>query len=793
MKERNHFVDLLRGMGIVFMIMGHIGFGSKFDLWSHAFHMPLFFLVSGYFLPGRQPGFGEFLRHKARKLLVPYFFTAAFCAGTAFYLYRSGKLILHVEEHLRDIFLYPSTGDIPISGALWFLTALFWVQIIYYLIQKACGDRPGLTFAASAVISLTGMVLIQRFRPPIPFGLDSAIGSLVFFGTGHMLKKLEPRIGSRIRTEFWLVFPDMALLLISCLLIWKNGYVNFRSCIYGRPLLCWFNAVSVTLLLWHMCRCGESLRERITVFRYPLDLGESIGRNSLTYLCSNQLVITLLNVYVLQNMALPHYFGKFFALGLTILFCLVIDLIRRKKKVFFTLVILLAVAAGMHLCLGADKSGEQTTCFLNRNLDYVLNIWWPGEKKYALSGSSNISGLSALTAQQEELVRRSRESFSDWKHQEYLYLAIHEDKNKAENAIRPIGHACFILASALKYGYYNEKITGVAKEDAQEMLLLLIRSAAKAYDEGRWGQSWQSALWAENIGFAAFLSTDHMTAEDRRLVDRMVQSEAEYVMEQCPPLYYKDPDGNELYAGDTKAEEVAWDSKILALAVCMYPEDTRVPEWELRLEQMLIAATSMPGDAESTAIVDGIRLCDFVEGSNINADGTLTNHGRCHIDYMTTTVQEMVDTQILYLMAGEEPPEASTFNVDRIYEALVNVDLGDYDPEKAGRHFYVRDERGRPTRYTDMPGTNDWGGQWYGSFYLTDTYVDILQLDSRIEADYKASVWRDLHFAQMKDMIRCNPRGNFYKEGEDNFVSGELFQMHNFTKAYLLELLTRPD
>mgnify|MGYP007030225338 CR=1 FL=1 len=31
------------------MIMGHVGFGGHFDKWIHAFHMPMFFFVSGMF------------------------------------------------------------------------------------------------------------------------------------------------------------------------------------------------------------------------------------------------------------------------------------------------------------------------------------------------------------------------------------------------------------------------------------------------------------------------------------------------------------------------------------------------------------------------------------------------------------------------------------------------------------------------------------------------------------------------------------------------------------------------
>lgn len=42
-------IDIFRGIGIIIMVMGHIGFGSIFDHLIHAFHMPMFYFISGMF------------------------------------------------------------------------------------------------------------------------------------------------------------------------------------------------------------------------------------------------------------------------------------------------------------------------------------------------------------------------------------------------------------------------------------------------------------------------------------------------------------------------------------------------------------------------------------------------------------------------------------------------------------------------------------------------------------------------------------------------------------------------
>ena len=49
---RNDSIDIFRCFGILLMILWHIGFGDLFDHYIHAFHMPMFFVVSGMFFDG---------------------------------------------------------------------------------------------------------------------------------------------------------------------------------------------------------------------------------------------------------------------------------------------------------------------------------------------------------------------------------------------------------------------------------------------------------------------------------------------------------------------------------------------------------------------------------------------------------------------------------------------------------------------------------------------------------------------------------------------------------------------
>lgn len=80
MKEIKRFdeIDILKSIGIILIIMGHIGFGGGFDFYIHAFHMPMFYIISGFLYKHSSLTFKEFAVKKAKGLLIRYYVFAFF-------------------------------------------------------------------------------------------------------------------------------------------------------------------------------------------------------------------------------------------------------------------------------------------------------------------------------------------------------------------------------------------------------------------------------------------------------------------------------------------------------------------------------------------------------------------------------------------------------------------------------------------------------------------------------------------------------------------------------------------
>lgn len=352
---------------------------------------------------------------------------------------------------------------------------------------------------------------------------------------------------------------------------------------------------------------------------------------------------------------------------------------------------------------------------------------------------------------------------------------------------------CYAVAVNIQYGNYDEQIVGLSKNIATEMILKLISSISKDHisntDDG-WGGEWQSALWSENLGFAAWILWDLLDETNKDYVKNMVLYEANMVGIDYEVPYYKDRNGNVVYENDSKSEENAWNARIIALAIKMFPEDYNVNSWNAKLRELILSATARPSDICNYEKVGSSVPAEILAGSNINEDGTIINHGLYHIDYMVAPCEAISDVALIYLLSNDNVPEECFFNEDIIYGALINLDLGKYDETKKGHYFYERDYS-NVSYVTNMPGENDWGSSRQANYYLFDVFADIFGLDKQCPRAFKANKWEAVRIERMLEMVKTQSseksEGQFYSVGEERFVSGEQYAMQCVAQAYLLK------
>lgn len=166
MKKDNHLMALLSVWGILLVVIGHSGFNEPIvqenlgwlHSWVYSFHMPLFFMISGYLFSLTNKSFvdidaGKFLWKKVLRLLVPYV-----TIGTVVYLikFALSNLSYASRDYTLGNFLYmfiaPESPD-STMGYLWYIITLFVVFAIVVLLNKMRVDMKKTAWCVSVIVA----------------------------------------------------------------------------------------------------------------------------------------------------------------------------------------------------------------------------------------------------------------------------------------------------------------------------------------------------------------------------------------------------------------------------------------------------------------------------------------------------------------------------------------------------------------------------------------------------------------------------------------------------------------
>ena len=277
-QARVDYIDLLRAIGIFVMIMGHVSFGGFFNKWIHIYHMPMFFIISGHFF--KEQDFSSLIKKRAKTLLVPY------CVFGLIHLIIYFVRIGSIDSHAFYLLLWENTAEngIPIAGALWFLTAMFFSELLFRIVQSNKGSNVVKTIV-SLSIATVGMACARYLPFRLPWAIDVGFVGVGLCQFGKLIKDKGQKV-----LEIRFTFSIIGILVFSGLGL-VNGYVNLRQGYYGVWPLFWINAVGMTISLWNFVRYFNGWIEDKGLFQKAMSWIRGMGRDSIIFLCLNQLAI----------------------------------------------------------------------------------------------------------------------------------------------------------------------------------------------------------------------------------------------------------------------------------------------------------------------------------------------------------------------------------------------------------------------------------------------------------------------------------------------------------------------
>lgn len=345
--------------------------------------------------------------------------------------------------------------------------------------------------------------------------------------------------------------------------------------------------------------------------------------------------------------------------------------------------------------------------------------------------------------------------------------------------VRPLGAFAETCAIALATGIVDSSPGAPPPELVRERTIRLLTAVARSNraNGGNWGGSeavphgTDSTNLAAPVLLAAWLLWPDLTVEERTFVVNMARYEAETLME-TPVRYYRDRRGRVFSKGNSGAEELVWNATFLSLVANMFPGHPSRQAWEQRIVRSTVAAWARPSDVTSAARYNGRSVADWVDGSNLNEDGTLTNGDIDVHPFYMTAVAGSVFQLAPFALAGREGPASVRFNVDVVYRALTEEE------------FRVEDGFAPPGGTIYVPGTADIyypsgtnkQANAYIAFAAVDSAAGLLGADTGVEP--RADVWERLHAERA---VALQARSG---DGRSNLTAAEGGKREEFWLAY---------
>ena len=245
MKKRVEYFDIAKGFSMICIILGHLGIG-RVNSFVFTFHVPIFFLISGYFLSDKLT-MEEFIKKKAKRLLLPYLVTCIFI--TIGVTLRDIIVTNSIQEVVTDIKIWViasayGSGSVEHTtpfyikqiGALWFLLAMFFAVVIVRFFMQFQYGYIGILLTAYLGYKTSDMIWL-------PLSVQAGMTAALFVYLGVLARKyriLDQKIHPVIKSglvALWCVCIIYAGKLYMVRNYYENGWLDIAGALAGSYLV----------------------------------------------------------------------------------------------------------------------------------------------------------------------------------------------------------------------------------------------------------------------------------------------------------------------------------------------------------------------------------------------------------------------------------------------------------------------------------------------------------------------------------------------------------------------------
>ena len=227
-RERIAYIDFMKCLCIMLIAMYHIDHDAfnylapNLNNALQAFRLPMYYFISGIFFK-LYDGFGDFTRRKVNNILVPFVFFVVLSYVVRLIEYAA-RVAVGSDPIMVDPILLVQPFYLrywPNTTPIWFLLSLFWVNIIFYALQRWIKPVWGLVLAAFALSVLGYWLGANKIQ--LPWMFDSSLVAMPYFILGWGMKRLGALEPSRY--DKWGI---VALLVVAVPIYYLSEFINLH-------------------------------------------------------------------------------------------------------------------------------------------------------------------------------------------------------------------------------------------------------------------------------------------------------------------------------------------------------------------------------------------------------------------------------------------------------------------------------------------------------------------------------------------------------------------------------------
>lgn len=319
--QRIEWIDVLKCIVMWLVVVGHTSRDDTPDtlrFYIYAFHMPLFFLISGmtFRLQCRKRDFDfkGIVKNKAQGLLWPYFILSMLTIPMWLVNYR---VLSYRDQSIGNLIYGIIYGNqykvLSPTNAMWFCLTLFLTIVLFWMIyKKTQGDEKKLAIIVF-IIALGGYILsVFDIKVELPWHLDTVPIALLFVWMGWFfiehIDKIQDILGDKKKQAMWLVL----LIPIAFFSARFNEKISMAMNDYGLLILFVCETIAFSLIFIIVAKNIK-----------PLEIFKFIGRNTIVILAFHSPVFRFMERY---SQATADFYHDFPILAGSLVFLAMIPL-----------------------------------------------------------------------------------------------------------------------------------------------------------------------------------------------------------------------------------------------------------------------------------------------------------------------------------------------------------------------------------------------------------------------------------------------------------------------------------